>query len=180
VESRALPGRRVIDLGCGAGYYSVYLASQGFQVLGVDASPSAIDHARSLAAVRMMDCRFLVVDILKDLPGIEATFDFALEWEVMHHIFPWDRPRYVEAVAQRLSAGALYLSACFHLDDPNFGGKGRFRKTPLGTILYFSTEDELYDLFSLRFLILKQKIIQIPGRDLAHKAILCLMEKASA
>jgi len=31
--------------------------------------------------------------------------------------------------------------------DPQFGGAGKIRKTPLGTTLYFSSEDEIRDLF---------------------------------
>ncbi len=44
------PSRRVLDLGCGPGEHARYLASRGFEVVGVDASPSMIQRARVAGA----------------------------------------------------------------------------------------------------------------------------------
>ena len=44
-EGKVLPCR-TIDLGCGAGNYAIYLAGLGFDVTGVDSSPTAIKIAR--------------------------------------------------------------------------------------------------------------------------------------
>ena len=40
------PSRRVLDLGCGSGEHSRFLASRGFEVTGVDASPSQVQAAQ--------------------------------------------------------------------------------------------------------------------------------------
>jgi SAM-dependent methyltransferase len=40
------PSQRVLDLGCGSGEHSRFLASLGFEVTGVDASPSQVEAAR--------------------------------------------------------------------------------------------------------------------------------------
>ena len=40
------PSRRVLDLGCGTGEHSRFLASQGYEVVGVDASPTMIASSR--------------------------------------------------------------------------------------------------------------------------------------
>ena len=47
---------RVLDVGCGAGRHSVYLQAQGFDVLGVDVSPRAIEvcKARGLINARVV------------------------------------------------------------------------------------------------------------------------------
>src|SRR5512136_1126185 len=41
------PSRRVLDLGCGPGEHARFLASRGFDVVGVDASPSMIQKAEA-------------------------------------------------------------------------------------------------------------------------------------
>jgi len=46
------PGDRVLDIACGEGRNSVWLASLGCQVLGMDVSPLALTKARQLAADR--------------------------------------------------------------------------------------------------------------------------------
>jgi cyclopropane fatty-acyl-phospholipid synthase-like methyltransferase len=46
------PGDRVLDLACGEGRNSVWLASLGCNVLGMDVSPLALTKARQLAADR--------------------------------------------------------------------------------------------------------------------------------
>ena len=64
---------------------------------------------------------------------------------------PSDRKQYVETVHRLLVPGGKYLSVCFSEKDAGFGGTGKERRTPLGTVLYFSSEDELRDLFGPYF-----------------------------
>ena len=42
------PGR-ALDIGCGEGFYSLYLASLGFDVVGIDLSDRAVELARQNA-----------------------------------------------------------------------------------------------------------------------------------
>lgn len=44
-----LTGKRVVDLGCGMGHGAVALALQGAKVIAVDADPTQLAHARTLA-----------------------------------------------------------------------------------------------------------------------------------
>ena len=46
VESGKIKPCKVIDIGCGEGFYSIYLASKGFDVLGIDISENAIKYAK--------------------------------------------------------------------------------------------------------------------------------------
>jgi SAM-dependent methyltransferase len=169
---------RVVDLGCGAGNYSVWLAEQGFDVTGIDISPRAIEHAKKLACRKGVTCRFIVADLLDDLKQYHGGFDFALDWEVMHHIFPHDREHYVQNVHDLLCPGGKYMSLCFSESDPAFGGQGKFRDTPLGTTLYFSSEDELRRLFKTVFEVLDLSTIEIPGKHASHMANVAWLKRA--
>jgi 2-polyprenyl-3-methyl-5-hydroxy-6-metoxy-1,4-benzoquinol methylase len=103
VEGGSISPCKTIDLGCGAGNYAIYLASRGFDVTGVDLSPTAIQIAKGNARKRGVTCTFLVSDVLGDLHELKETFDFAYDWEVLHHIFPEQRNRYVENVYRILT-----------------------------------------------------------------------------
>ena len=46
IDSAKVKPCKTIDLGCGTGNYAIYLASQGFDVTGIDISPSAIKIAK--------------------------------------------------------------------------------------------------------------------------------------
>lgn len=170
VESGRVTPCRTIDFGCGTGNYAIWLARQGFDVTGIDISPSAIALARKNARTQDVRVRFLVADVLGDLREIEVPFDFALDWELLHHIFPNERPRYVSNVARLLEPGGKYLSVCFNEKDPQFGGSGKYRTTGIGTVLYFSSEDELRELFSPYFTILELSAITVRGKWGDHVA----------
>lgn len=120
---------------------------------------------------------FLVADVLGDLDEVKESFDFAYDWELLHHIFPEKRKKYVESVYKILNSRGKYLSVCFSEKDPQFGGYGKYRKTTLGTTLYFSSEDELRDLFDPYFNIKELKTIEISGKFAPHVANYAFMER---
>jgi cyclopropane fatty-acyl-phospholipid synthase-like methyltransferase len=165
---------KAIDLGCGAGTYAIYLAGIGFEVTGVDSSPTAIQLARNRARKKGVSCEFIIANLLGDMHEITEKFDFAYDWEVLHHIFPKDRQKYVQNVFHLLKHGGRYFSVSFSEKDPQFGGTGKFRKTPLGTTLYFSSESEIRNLLSPHFKIQELKTIEVSGKFGSHYAISAL------
>jgi SAM-dependent methyltransferase len=168
---------RVIDLGCGTGNTILYLSRAGFDATGVDISPAAIEMAKKSASAREVKCEFLVADVLGDMAEIRGTFDFAYDWELLHHIFPPDRERYAKNVHRLLNREGWYLSVCFSEESPQFGGAWKYRKTRLGTVLYFSSEREVAALFEPLFEIEELKTIDIQAKFATHKAIYALMRK---
>lgn len=177
VESGDVKPCTAIDLGCGTGNYAIYLARKGFRVIGVDISPTAITLARKNAKDKGISCDFIVADVLGDLKEVGGTFDFAYDWELLHHLFPEQRKRYSENVSRLLHSEGHYLSVCFSEKNTQFGGSGKYRETPLGTVLYFSSEDEIRELFEPHFQINELKTIQIRGKFAPHLAIYAFMEK---
>lgn len=168
---------RTIDLGCGAGNYAIYLSGHGFDVTGVDSSPTAIKIAEEHAKKQGARCRFIVANLLGDLHEVTGTFDFAYDWEFLHHIFPEDRESYIKNVHTITNPGATYFSVCFSEKDPQFGGSGKFRKTRIGTMLYFSSESELRDLVSPYFRIRELKTFDVRSRFGPHVAVSVLAER---
>jgi len=178
VEGGIIAPCKIIDLGCGAGNYSRYLAGKGFDVTGVDISTEAIRIARSLAEADKLDCRFISADLSEDLPeDFPGGFDFAFEWEVLHHILPGEREKYIRNVQSLLNPGARYLAVCFHENNSTFERTGKFLTTRLGTRLYFSNEDELKDLYSPYFTILELRMTEIQGKAGRHLVNYAILQK---
>ncbi len=177
IKSILKKGSSVIELGCGAGNYVIHFAKMGYTITGVDISENAIAIAKRSAASAGVDCRFLAADVLGDIEELKETFDAAYDWEVLHHVFPEDREKYVRNVQRLLKGQGWYLSVCFSEDDPQFGGVGKYRKTRLGTTLYFSSGKELESLFGKYFDIKEMRTIDVQGKQGVHKAIYALMRK---
>ncbi|MBK3517661.1 class I SAM-dependent methyltransferase [Carboxylicivirga marina] len=168
---------KTIDLGCGLGHYAHYLANCGFDVTGIDISTEAIKLAQERSKQEGIKAAFRTADMIGDLNEIKETFDFAYDWEVLHHIFPNHRQQYIKNVHQLLNPKGKYLSVCFSIKDQQFGGQGKYRDTKLGTTLYFSSENELKTLFEAYFIIKELKTIEIEGKMGNHLAVYCLMTR---
>jgi len=67
IESGLIKEKRALDLCCGAGTNTIYLAQKGFVVDAVDISPDAIDHARERAVESGVKINFIRGSFL-DLP----------------------------------------------------------------------------------------------------------------
>jgi SAM-dependent methyltransferase len=177
VESGTVSPCKTVDLGCGMGHYAIYLAQRGFNVTGIDISPTAIKLAQGKAEKERVTCKFMVADVLGNLDILKDTFDFAYDWSLLHHVYPDKRRTYIENVNKILNIRGHYLSVCFSEKDPQFGGSRKYRETPIGTMLYFSSEEELKDLFSCYFRIIELKTIEIQGKFAPHFANYAFMVK---
>jgi len=177
VEDGKVKPCEALDLGCGTGNYSIYLATMGFNITGIDISPTAIRIAQENAKKKGVKCNFFVADALNEMNQVKSTFDFVFDWELLHHIFPEQRRTFVENVYAKLNQGGKYLSVCFNEKDNSFGGSGKYRKTRLDTILYFSSKKEIKNLFRPYFNISELKIIRIRGKPESHLVNYAFLEK---
>jgi len=102
VEAGTIPAGRVLEVGCGTGTNALWLAAHGFDVLGIDVSPLAIDRARAGASEGAGAARFEVRDFLAAPP--EGPSDFVFD-RGCFHVFdaPVARTRFVELVASVLA-----------------------------------------------------------------------------
>lgn len=95
-------GKRVLELGCGAGNLASLLVQQGFDVTGVDVSPTAIEWARE----RVPAAKFVVADVTQPISG---TFDWVIDSHCLHCIIGADRARVLENVFNALSVGGRFF-----------------------------------------------------------------------
>ena len=112
---------RALEIACGRGELSVWLADRGMNVLGVDVSPVALDLARQLASRSGVAdrCRFEVWDLDEGLP-LGPQMDL-----VVCHMFR--EPRLDGELVARLEPGGLLAVASLS----EVGGEpGRFRSVP--------------------------------------------------
>jgi len=84
------PPGRILDLGCGTGWTSSFLARSGYDVVGVDLSPEAVDTAR--AAFPLPSLAFAIHDFDEPLPQSFGLFDAVVFFDTLHHAEDERRP----------------------------------------------------------------------------------------
>jgi 2-polyprenyl-3-methyl-5-hydroxy-6-metoxy-1,4-benzoquinol methylase len=177
VETGKVMPCKAIDLGCGTGNYAIWLAQRGFQMSGIDFSESAIQLASKKALRENVNCKFFVDDLTDNNFNLNTKFEFAYDWEVLHHIFPDERETYFKNIDNILQVGAKYFSVCFSEMDQDFGGEGKYRTTPMETTLYFSSESEIERALDPYFEIESVTTNEIAGKYGSHIAIVALAIK---
>lgn len=105
-----MPTGRALDLGCGTGTDSVYLAGHGWEVTAVDAVPRALALARRAASAAGVAPRFVQGDVtrLADL-GIGDRYDLVLDFGCFHTLPEPLRNAYVASVSNVVAPNATLL-----------------------------------------------------------------------
>ncbi|GAA0503400.1 SAM-dependent methyltransferase [Saccharopolyspora subtropica] len=109
----------VLDPGCGAGEHTILLTRLGYDVLGVDFSPRAVELARQNAARQQVEARFEVADALR-LDG-ESRFDTVVDSALFHVFGPEDRAAYVRGLHRVCRAGGAVHVLALSDVEPGFG-----------------------------------------------------------
>jgi SAM-dependent methyltransferase len=97
-----------LDIGCGSGATSRFLAGHGYRVLGIDWSPVALGRARRQAAEVGALCHFVRADAAH-LPFGELDATLAVDVGCFHGLRSQARTTYITSLARLLVSGAHYL-----------------------------------------------------------------------
>lgn len=103
------PGK-ALDLGCGYGRASIFLAENGWQIDAIDYVPEAIKEAKERAkkAEQAQAIRFHVASVSK-LDFLKEGYQFALDVGCMHVLGDLELQDYRDGLIRLLEPGATYL-----------------------------------------------------------------------
>ena len=124
-------GLDVLDLGCGTGRHTAWLAESGARVAAVDFSGEMLERAR--LKVPDADVRFVVHDLHEPLPLGDATFDAMVSGLVLEHLRDLDG-FFIEARRVLRPGGRAVVSA-MHPAMFLRGSRARFTDPDSGDVV---------------------------------------------
>jgi len=111
--ARVPPGR-ALDVGCGTGDISIYLARHGWDVTAIDFATPALARARRKSAAAGVDVRFLQADATKlQAYDLGAGFTLVNDSGCMHGFTDEGRDAYVRALTAMVPSGGRLVLAAF-------------------------------------------------------------------
>lgn len=142
VEYNCIPtNESVCEIGCGEGRDALYLASEGYEVTAMDASPTAITKCKQLVAERNLKVDWLVADALELSRKTEKRFKWIYSIATLHMLVEEeDRLKFLKSLYDLLEPGGKALivsmgdgenerstdiSTAFELQERHHSGTGR-------------------------------------------------------
>lgn len=131
VETGVLAHNPILDVGCGTGENGLFCAAKGFEVVGIDGAPRAVEKARQKAAERKLKATFLVHDAF-DLASLHRRFATVTDCGLFHTFDDEERVRFADQVWQVLKPGGTYFQMAFSDKEPtDWGGPRRVSKAEI-------------------------------------------------
>ncbi len=140
-------GRRLLDVGCGSGYFAREMARRGARVTGVDIAPRMIEHARSREAAEPLGIDYRVLDAAELAAALPpGTFDMATSCLALQDMPAPDAV--LRAVHAVLRPGARFVVSiahpCTDMPTREWEKDAAGRKRRLCVDRYFDREPLLY------------------------------------
>jgi SAM-dependent methyltransferase len=180
-EGNAIAPCRALDIGCGTGSNTLWLAQQGFDATGIDFAPLAIEQAQERARALGVSARaagvtahatggsthFALADVL-NLPDLGAPFAFFFDRGCYHAVRREAPDQYAPAVARRLAPHARGLILAGNAREPHEPGPPVVTEQELRTEL--GAAFHIVELHEFRF-------DEAPGVPVRFLGWSCLVEK---
>jgi len=111
----------VLDLGCGAGRHSIYLAKKGFDTIGIDVSKSALRIVRKWVQRERLSNVDLVRATMTNIPFRDCCFGAVVSVSVIHHAVIKDIEAIVNEIYRILNRNGYFLANVASVEDPRYG-----------------------------------------------------------
>jgi len=182
------PKGRALDVGCGEGRHSLYLAQNGYTVDAVDLSETAIEKVKLNAQTYNVEESILpTAGDVRTMVIPDETYDLV----VMSFVFPFLKRSDIEIILKKVKqclkpGGCIYISA-LTTDDPEYKDYSQkqspvelrtFYSPGLNCYCYFFERGELKEFFSdFSIIDYTEEVVELPREPYTHAFCLIFAQK---
>jgi len=147
---------KILDLGCGTGRHSIYLAQQGFFVYAIDISRTGIEILKKNAkAKNLKNIQYKIYDMTK-IPYEDNFFDAIICVFTMGHGLLNDAKKTIDEIFRVSKPKGIVITEFMSVKDKTYGkGKKIEKNTFIGSMVgeediphHYFTKEEIKRLFS--------------------------------
>lgn len=177
VHKNIISGKKVLELGCGEGRNTIYMAQQGFNVDAIDISDKAIENAIKNANEQNVEINFQCKNVF-DFYVEKNTYDFVYDSGLLHHLLPHRRIQYLDLIYEVLKPDSCFGLICFATGFEDIGGANELsdyevykKRQIIGGFAY--SREKLIEIMSDRFALVDIRYMnEYPEEQLFGKSFL--------
>lgn len=174
---KTLNARNVLDLGCGAGRHAIFLAREGFNVVGFDVSETALGELEGRRRAADLGGVTLVKHEMQELPFIDEYFDAIVSTNVLHHGTSAEIRRTLSEIHRIMRKSAVGFIITLSKNDFRYGSGIRLEQDTYrftdgdekGIVHhFFSKEEQLQYVENFEVLSFSEDLIPVENGNRAH------------
>ena len=112
---------RILDLGCGSGANTWFIAKEGKETYGIDSSPTAVKLCKKMLKKWNVKAKLFLAEMTK-LPFVDNFFDAVVDVVSTQHLTIKEHEECLKEVYRVLKPGGRFFS--FHLGKNSVSNKG--------------------------------------------------------
>ncbi len=132
---------KFLDLGCGLGRHSVYMAQKGFDVTAADLSGYGLDHLDEWAAKENLAVKTSLCNML-DLPFEDNSFDCVMAYNVIYHTDTPGVNKALNEIKRVLKPGGELFITFISKNTHSYQNAYKYKRIDENTILRDEDETE--------------------------------------
>ncbi len=146
----------ILDLGCGQGHDSLYLAKKRFKVTAIDSANVAIDQIKAKKEEFKLDNLELICGDTKDFIIEEDKYQVIICRHVLNFLNKENALELVENIKNKIKVNSYIIIELFTKNDPSFSSDRKFAS-------YFEEQELLKIFYDYKIIYYLENIILDPG-----------------
>ncbi|EHH2481183.1 class I SAM-dependent methyltransferase [Vibrio parahaemolyticus] len=141
---------KLLELGCGEGHHCRAFQKVGFEVTGIDISPTAIAWAKEKAKATGIEGKYYTADLTVESFQLPERYDVVIDGNCLHCIIGADRAIFLDHVYRNLSESGVFFVSSLCSKDETYRDSSPYRHIASQSGLVIELEQAGFQVLNVR------------------------------